>query len=151
MSLLRWRHRPPVMRPMMRVADLFDELDRLMSWPLVGEAGEEAQYGPAVDVYQTDDEVVVKAALPGVKKEDLDISIQDNTLTIRAETRREEEVEEDGYFRRELRYGTFARRLPLPAPVDEEQVTATLKDGILEVHAKKAPEALETGKKIEVQ
>lgn len=149
MSLIRWRHRPMITRPMMRMADLFDEFDRLVTWP--GEGVEEAQYGPAVDVYETDDEVVVKAHLPGVKKEDLDVSIQDNTLTIRAESRREEEVDEEGYFRRELRYGTWARRLPLPAEVDEEQVSASLHDGMLEVHAKKSAKPEDTGKKIEVQ
>ena len=150
MSLIRWQRMPGMLaRPMMRAHDLFDELDRLFTTSVT--EGEEADYGPAVDVYQTDDEVVVKAQLPGVKKDDLTVNIQDNTLTIRAETRREEEVEEEGYFRRELRYGTWARRLPLPAPVDEEQVTAKLGDGVLEVRAKKTEEVEEAGKKIEVQ
>jgi len=150
MSLIRWQRRPGMLaRPMMRAHDLFDELDRLFTTSVT--ESEEADYGPAVDVYQTDDEVVVKAQLPGVKKEDLNVNIQDNTLTIRAETTREEEVEEEGYFRRELRYGTWARRLPLPAPVDEEQVTAKLGDGVLEVRAKKTEEVEEVGKKIEVQ
>jgi HSP20 family protein len=138
-----------LMRPMMRAHDLFDELDRLFATP--GEISDEADYGPAVDVYETEDEVVVKAQMPGVKKEDLEVNIQENTLLIRAETRREEEVEEDGYFRRELRYGTWARRLPLPAQVDEEQVSAKLTDGMLEVHAKKSEKPEEAGKKIEVE
>ncbi|MGI5818181.1 MAG: Hsp20/alpha crystallin family protein [Armatimonadota bacterium] len=151
MSLIRWQRRPQMLaRPMMRAHDLFDELDRMFSTQIT-EMGEEADYGPAVDVYQTDDEVVVKAQLPGVKKEDVDVSIQENTLTIRAETRREEEVEEEGYFRRELRYGTFARRLPLPAAVDEEQVAAKMTDGVLEVRAKKVEETDETGRKISVE
>jgi HSP20 family protein len=137
-------------RPMMRAHDLFDELDRLFSTQ-ASELAEEADYGPAVDVYQTDDEVVVKAQLPGVKKEDIDVTIEDNMLTIRAETRREEEVDEEGYFRRELRYGTWARRLPLPAAVDEEQVSAKMADGVLEVHAKKSEKPDEVGKKIQVE
>jgi len=135
---------------MMRAHDLFDELDRLFSTQ-ASELAEEADYGPAVDVYQTDDEVVVKAQLPGVKKEDIDVTIEDNMLTIRAETRREEEVDEEGYFRRELRYGTWARRLPLPAAVDEEQVSAKMADGVLEVHAKKSEKPDEVGKKIQVE
>lgn len=151
MSLIRWQRSPQMLaRPMMRAHDLFDELDRLFTTS-VSEAAGEADYGPAVDVYQTEDEVVVKAQLPGVKKEDVDVSIQDNTLTIRAETRREEEVDEEGYFRRELRYGTFARRLPLPAAVDEEQVKATMSDGVLEVRAKKTEEEEVSGKKISVE
>ncbi|MFP4248822.1 MAG: Hsp20/alpha crystallin family protein [Armatimonadota bacterium] len=151
MSLIRWQRRPQMLaRPMMRAHDLFDELDRLFTTQTT-EMAEEADYGPAVDVYETDDEVVVKAQLPGVKKEDVDVSIQDNTLTVRAETKREEEVEEDGYFRRELRYGTYARRLPLPAMVDEEQVAAKMEDGVLEVRAKKTEEVEESGKKISVE
>ncbi|HCA47597.1 MAG TPA: Hsp20/alpha crystallin family protein [Armatimonadetes bacterium] len=150
MSLIRWQRRPTMLaRPMMRAHDLFDELDRLFS-SQASELAEEADYGPAVDVYQTDDEVVVKAQLPGVKKENIDVTIEDNMLTIRAETRREEEVDDEGYFRRELRYGTWARRLPLPAAVDEEQVSAKMADGVLEVHAKKSEKPEEAGKKIQV-
>ncbi|MBD3293294.1 MAG: Hsp20 family protein [Armatimonadia bacterium] len=151
MSLIRWQRRPHMLaRPMMRAHDLFDELDRLFTTQ-TSEMAEEADYGPAVDVYETDEEVVVKAQLPGVKKDDVDVSIQENTLTIRAETRREEEVEDEGYFRRELRYGTYARRLPLPATVDEEQVSAKMADGVLEVRAAKQEEVEDAGKKISVE
>ena len=151
MSLIRWQRRPQMLaRPMMRAHDLFDELDRMFSTQ-IQEMGEEADYGPAVDVYETDEDVVVKAQLPGVSKEDVEVSIQENTLTIRAETRREEEVDEEGYFRRELRYGTFARRLPLPAEVDEEQVSAKMNDGVLEVRAQKAAEVETSGKQVSVE
>jgi len=129
---------------MQSVLDEFDRWGKLAPW------SSEDDYGPAVDVYQTDDEVVVKAQLPGVNKEDLDVTVQDNQLIIRAETKREEEVEEEGYLRREIRYGSLARALPLPAEVDEEQVTAKLTDGVLEVHAKKTEKPTEVGKKIQV-
>ena len=149
MALIRWRRAPLPSRPSAfdMVDRLFDELDRhgLVSW------GEDQEYGPAVDVYQTDDEVVVKAHMPGVKKDEVTITVQENTLTIRAETKREEEVDEEGYFRRELRYGTLARTLPLPAEVDEEQVSAKLADGILEIHAKKAARPEAGGRRVEVQ
>ena len=148
MSLIRWRRRPTFASPfsmMQGMLDEFDRLGRLAPWT------SEDDYGPAVDVYETDDEVIVKAHLPGVNKEELDVTVQDNQLIIRAETKREEEVDEEGYFRREIRYGTFARSLPLPAEVDEEQVTAKLADGVLEVHAKKAEKPAETGKKIQVE
>ncbi len=149
MSLIRWQRRPRLTTPWRRATDIFDELERLVSWPT--EWSEEAEYGPAVDVYETDEEVVLKAHLPGVKKDDIDVSIQENALTIRAETTREEEVDEDGYFRRELRYGTWARRIPLPADVDEEQVSAKLSDGVLEVRAKKSEKPEEAGKKISIE
>lgn len=148
MSLMRWRRTPSLTRPLLRMHDLFDELDRI--WTQPGEMAE-AEYGPAVDVYETDDEVVVKAQMPGVKTEDLDVTIQDNSVTIRAETRREEEVDEEGYFRRELRYGTWARRLPLPSEIDEEQVSAKLDDGVLEIRAAKSAEVTEGGKHIDVE
>jgi len=149
MSLIRWRRAPLTSRPFDFMDRVMDELDRhgLTSWGW----GEGQEYGPAVDVYETDDEVVVRAQMPGVSKDEIEITVQENTLTIRAETKREEEVEEEGYFRRELRYGTLARTLPLPADIDEEQVTATLADGVLEVHAKKAEKPEAAGRKIEVE
>lgn len=128
--------------------DMLEDMSRftqLMPWTT------EDVYGPAVDVYETDSEVVVKAQLPGVAKEDVEVTVQDNQLTIRAETKREEEVNEEGYFRREIQYGTTARTIPLPAEVDEEQVTAKLVNGVLEVRAKKSEKPEVTGKKIAVE
>ncbi len=147
MSLIRWRPGSLARHP-------FDMMERLLEgvergWPALW--SEEGEYGPAVDVYETDDEVVVKAQLPGVKREEVDVAAQENTVTIRAETRHEEEVEEEGYFRRELRYGTFARTIALPADIDEEQVTAKMADGVLEIRAKKAEKPEEAGRKIEVE
>lgn len=147
MSLIRWTRAPRLVRPTVMMQDLLDEVDRLRAIPWAEDNG----YGPPVDVFQTDDEVVVKAQLPGVTKDQLEVTIQDDTLTIRAETKREEEVDEDGYFRREIQYGTCVRTVPLPANVDDEQVTATLVDGLLEVHAKKADKSEEGGRKIEIE
>lgn len=148
MSLIRWRRKPTFVSPFSMMQDVLDDFDRfgrLVPWT------SEDAYGPAVDVYETDAEVVVKAQLPGVTKDNLEVTVQDNQLMIRAETKRQEEVEEEGYFRREIRYGTYARTLPLPAEVDEEQVTAKLADGVLEVHAKKSQKPEVTGKKIQVE
>ncbi len=147
MSLIRWRPRSLRRHP-------FDMMERLLEgvergWPALW--SEEEEYGPAVDVYETDDEVVVKAQLPGVKREEVDVSAQENSVTIRAETEQEEEVEEEGYFRRELRYGTFARTIALPADIDEEQVTAKMADGVLEIRARKAEKPEDAGRKIEVE
>jgi HSP20 family protein len=89
--------------------------------------------------------------LPGVKREEVEVSVQENTVTLRAETKREEEVDEEGYFRRELRYGSFARSIPLPADIDEEQVTAKMGEGVLEVHAKKSEKPEAGGRKVEVE
>ncbi|HDI01785.1 MAG TPA: Hsp20/alpha crystallin family protein [Candidatus Bathyarchaeota archaeon] len=92
---------------------------------------------PLVDVYETPDEVVVVAELPGVKKEDIEVSVIDNRLEIRAEVRREEEVKREAYHRRERYYRGFLRRIPLPTPVDPSGAKATYEDGILTIRLPK--------------
>lgn len=95
----------------------------------------------AVDMYETDDEVVIKTAIPGVKAEDVDISVTDDLLTIQGETKAEEKVEKANYVRQERRYGAFARHLSLPSTVVAEQATADFEDGVLTLSLPKAEEA----------
>jgi HSP20 family protein len=94
---------------------------------------------PRVDVIDREDEFCVRAELPGVSKENLDVSLQENTLTIRATTQKEEKEEKGQYFRRETSRGEFQRTVRLPAPVAGENVKAAFKDGILELTIPKAP------------
>ena len=96
---------------------------------------------PAVDVYETNDELIVKAPLPGVKPEELDISITNNTLTIKGETKVEEEEKQQNYLRKECHYGAFARSLVLPAGLDTDKADASLESGILTLTLPKAEEA----------
>jgi HSP20 family protein len=96
---------------------------------------------PSVDVIDRDKEVLIKAELPGVKKEDLDISISDDSVTIRANTRHEEKEEKGKYFRREMSRGEFVRTLALPAEVDGAKAKASFKDGILELTAPKVTQS----------
>ncbi len=93
---------------------------------------------PLVDVYETPEEIVVVAELPGVRKEDISVEATEDTLEIKADVRREEEVKEEAYHRRERYYKSFYRRLRLPAPVRPEGAKATYKDGILTVRLPKA-------------
>lgn len=88
---------------------------------------------PAIDVYEEKDELVVKAEVPGLAKEDLDLSLSDSVLTIRGERRKEEEVKRDDYYRSELSYGSFTRTVELPVEVKTDQAKASFKDGILEI------------------
>lgn len=88
---------------------------------------------PSVDVIDRDDEVVVKAEIPGVRKEDVELSVTDNTLTISGETRHEEKEEKENYSRREIRRGAFSRTVTLPAAVDTDKATAKFEDGMLVV------------------
>jgi HSP20 family protein len=87
--------------------------------------------GPALDVHETGEEIVVTAALPGLKAEDVDITITGQTLAIRGEFKADENVKRDQYLYRERRYGTFQRQLQLPVRVQGDAATATFEDGVL--------------------
>jgi len=88
---------------------------------------------PSVDVIDRDEEVLVRAEVPGVKKDDLDVSLTENRLTIQGKTRHEEKTEEGDYFRREMATGSFTRTVTLPAEVDGSKARAKFTDGILEL------------------
>jgi HSP20 family protein len=94
---------------------------------------------PRIDVIDREGEICVKAELPGVGKDDLDISLQDNALTIKATTRKEETQEQGQYHRRETSRGEFLRTIRLPGPVLADQARASFKDGILDLTLPKAP------------
>ena len=94
----------------------------------------------AVDMYETDQDVVVKSSVPGVKPEDLDITITGDTLTIKGETKTEEKVERANYIRQERRYGAFSRSLTLPTTIVAEKAKAEFEDGVLTLTLPKAEE-----------
>jgi HSP20 family protein len=94
----------------------------------------------AVDMYETDDAVIVKTAVPGVNAEDIDISINGDILTINGETSAEEQVEEDSYIRRERRYGAFSRSVSIPVAIVAGEAEAECENGILTLTLPKAEE-----------
>jgi len=105
-----------------------------MDWPTWGDfAGSFEGHMPKVDVVERDDEVVVRAEVPGVEKKDLDVSVSENSVTIKGETSHETKEEKGDYVRSELSRGTFSRMVSLPGTVDADQAKATFKDGILEL------------------
>jgi HSP20 family protein len=91
----------------------------------------ERTYGPALDVYETEDAVVVEAEVPGMEAKDLEIELADRRLRLSGEARREEEKEGKGYYRKERYFGRIYREVELPADVDPERARAELKNGIL--------------------
>jgi HSP20 family protein len=95
---------------------------------------------PAIDVHQTGDEIIVTASLPGLKAEDVDITITGQTLAIRGEFKADETVSRDQYLYRERRYGTFHRQLQLPVRVQGDAANATFEDGVLTLTIPKAEE-----------
>lgn len=96
---------------------------------------------PAVDVYEDKDEVVVKAEVPGLSKEDLDVTLTESTLTLKGEKKQEEEVKEKNFYRSERSTGSFVRTIDLPTEVKTDQTKATFRNGVLEIRLPKTEEA----------
>ncbi len=143
-------------QPRARALNPFEEMDRLFEgffprswmqplrrdWPEWAEASAPFEGRvPKVDVVERDDAVVVRAELPGVCKDDLDISLTEDSVTISATTKQESESEEGDYHRREISRGSFARTVALPAAVQGDEAKASFNDGVLELTLPKAAPA----------
>lgn len=107
------------------------------------------EWKPLMDVVETKDGITLKVEVPGIKQEDINISLEDNTLTVKGERKHESEVNEEGYKRFERRYGSFQRSVVLPPTVDANRVKATYKDGVLEIQLPKKEEARPKAIKVE--
>ncbi|MBC7242276.1 MAG: Hsp20/alpha crystallin family protein [Anaerolineae bacterium] len=135
MSLMRWQ-------PFEELMSLREAMDRLFEesivWPrsLLAPAAQTF----AVDIYETKDDVVVKASLPGVKPEDIEVSVVGDTLTIKGEVKEEKDIKEENYIRKERRYGSFCRSFTLPVSVDADKATAEFENGVLTLTLPKAEE-----------
>lgn len=107
-----------------------------LGWPMrrPGQPGQTlAPWAPRIDVFEKNGNLVVKAEIPGVKKEDIQVTLEGNDLAIRGERKEESEVKEEDYYRCERSYGSFYRRLPLPFEARPGQINANFKDGVLEI------------------
>lgn len=133
--------------PFAEIERIRRDFDRLLEELVPREEGERV-FAPVVDVYETDQELVVKVELPGVKKENVEVSIRDNALHIRGEKKEEKEEKTETYHRVERVYGRFERVVPLPTDVKVESAKAEFRDGVLEIRIQKAEGAKE--KKIEI-
>ena len=100
----------------------------------------EMGWAPAIEVLEKEDKLVVKAELPGMKEEDIDVSIIGDTLTIKGERKTESEIKEEEYYCCERSYGNFSRSIALPSNVDANKIEAEYEDGVLEISLPKAPE-----------
>lgn len=137
MSMMRWE-------PSRDIVSLRDMMDRLFEDAFVTPRGGMTMHGLgelALDMYETNDAVVVKTALPGVKPEDVDITITGDTLAIRGETRQEDENKEGNYLRRERRYGEFARSITLPSGLQVDRADASFDNGMLTLKIPKSEQA----------
>lgn len=106
---------------------------------------------PSVDIFEEGDTVVVKAELPGIKKEDVDVSMTDNVISISGEKKKEEKVERKNYYREERSYGSFTRSFRLPVEVQTDKAKAQFKEGILEIRIPKTEEAKKKEKKVSIE
>ena len=151
MALERWTPKKDVER---FFEGIFEEPFSLHNWkgfPSLRKMREFVTISPAVNMYDNEKEIVVKAEVPGIDKKDIHISVSDSTLTIKGEMKKEKETKEEDYYYTERAYGTFCRRLELPAKVQESKIKANFKDGVLEIHLPKAPEAKAKEIKIEAK
>ncbi|HSR19973.1 MAG TPA: Hsp20/alpha crystallin family protein [Anaerolineales bacterium] len=136
-NLIRWR-------PMSEAVTLRDAMDRLFDeaftrpWGLT-EAG---RYGmaPSVDMFETDSDVVIRATLPGLKAEDVEINVTGEMITIKGQSKQQSETKEKAYHIREQRWGAFERSLALPTTVLSDKAKAEFEDGILTITLPKAEE-----------
>jgi HSP20 family protein len=135
-SLIRWD-------PFRNSSSLSNVMDRIFDDPFVRPY---AWFAPlrkadlAIDVYETKDDVVVKAALPGLKPEQVDLTITGNTLSIRGESKEENEVKEEDYVRKESRFGSFSRTVTLPDGLKGDKADATFENGMLTLRIPKSEE-----------
>ncbi len=106
---------------------------------------------PAVDLFEDKNDIVVKAELPGMEKENVEVKLTDHTLTIKGEKKKEEEIKEENYYRSERSYGSFIRTLELPTDVHADKVKASFKNGVLEVRLPKTEEAKTKEFKVKVE
>ena len=106
---------------------------------------------PTVDMFEEGEDIVVKAELPGIKKEDIDIRLTDGMITISGEKKKEDEVKRKDYYKLERSYGSFCRSFELPAEVQKDKVKSTFKDGVLEIRMPKSKEAIQKEVKIKVE
>ncbi len=109
------------------------------------------EFSPSIDILTEGDEVVIKAELPGMKKEDIDVSLTEDTITISGEKKKEEKVEKKDYYLLERSYGSFKRSFTLPTEVQTEKASAKFKDGVLEIRIPKTEEAKKKEKKIPIE
>jgi len=135
MNLVKWN-------PLREMSALHNRINRLFDdafFPTVWLDNEPAMGGwkPVVDIYDSDDKIVIKAELPGVDKKDIEVDLKDRVLTLKGGRSYENEVEEDNFYCKERAFGRFARVFTLPTNLDPDKIKADFKDGVLKIEIPK--------------
>ena len=149
MALMRWR-------PTRELLDVREEMNRLFDgfftgWPERRRGLLEGEWAPSIDIAETEEDIVVTAELPGIKLDEVDITITDDILTLKGEKKEENEVKDKNYHRIERSYGSFQRSISLPTGVQGDKAKAAYKNGVLQVTVPKAEEAKPKQIKINVE
>ncbi len=148
MALVRWD-------PFKDLIELHEKMNKLFEETLSRTRGEreviEGTWYPPVDIYETDNELVLKAELPGVDIKDIEITVEDGILTIKGERKFEEEVKRENYHRIERAYGRFIRSFTLPNVVDVDKISAKMENGVLKIVMPKKEESKPKQIKVEVK
>jgi HSP20 family protein len=141
MSLVHWQ-------PMRELENLRRQMDRLFDeWTLprsefsLAPTGEEIAWTPAIELKETDSDIILKAQIPGIEAKDLNVEVSEDRVSISGENQQEKRTEEKGYFRSEFHYGRFERMISLPAPIKTDGVVSEFKNGLLTLQLPKAEEA----------
>ncbi len=140
MAIMRW------VDPFRELSAIHERMNQLFDETFLPTRGSEAapaaaMWSPAVDIYESGDDIVVKAEIPGIDRDEVAVEIKDGILTLRGERKFEKEEKEENYHRIERSYGTFVRSFALPSSVDPEKIQAALKEGVLEVRIGKREQA----------
>jgi HSP20 family protein len=132
-TLVRWE-------PFRELASLQSEMSRLMNGLYEGSSRATQNWVPALDVWETESDIVYAFDMPGIPEEKISVEVSDDTLTVSAERERVDQETGDRFFRFERRYGSFSRAVGLPQGVDESKISASYKDGVLELRVPKPEE-----------
>jgi len=132
MAVIRWE-------PFGAIDDMFRGFPSFFGrWPRVGGGGEsDADWAPSVDISETGEEYLIRAALPAVKKEDVKVTVEDGMLTLSGERRQKAEQKDERFHKVETYYGSFSRSFALPDAIDAARISAESKDGVLTIHVPK--------------
>ena len=149
MAIVKWD-------PFRDMITMKDRMDRLFEDSLNrfrGEAEDMAHstWSPAVDIYETADDIIIKAEIPGVNKKDISVEVKDNSLYLKGERKFKKEVKEENYHRMERSYGSFCRIFSLPTSVKQDEIKAKFKNGVLQISIPKVEEETEKSVNIDVE
>ena len=140
MAIVKWD-------PLRDLVSIQDRMNRLFEQTLsrsqaqADEGMGASAWSPAVDIYETPETIIIKADLPGLSRDDIEIQLQENTLSLKGERRFAKDVQQENYLRIERAYGAFQRNFTLPATVQQDRIRAVFRDGVLELTLPKAEEA----------